>query len=73
MRMKWRDCAHALGIAENELYQGLRSGLYPGMKVGQRRGRWVCDTELVQERINQLMQANVREIEQPVVGIRRVK
>lgn len=62
--MGWRQAAKVLGIAEGELYRGLRSGRYPGLLCGSRRGRWVVNVEQVRARIDQLMQENIQNDEQ---------
>lgn len=72
--MGWRAAAKELGIAEGELYRGLRSGRYPGLLCGSRRGRWIVDVNKVRVRIDQLMQENIRdqEFEMTARGIRKV-
>ncbi len=73
MRMLWREAAPILGMRPHELYVGLRSGKFPGYKIGGARGRWVVETELVKARVEELMLANVYENQQgQAQGIRRV-
>lgn len=74
--MQWQQAAivlhDELGISKHELYTGLRSGKYPGFRVGGSRGRWLVDVDMVRTRIQELMTANVRQPELPEYGKLRV-
>jgi len=48
------------GITFHELYTGLRSGKYPGFRAGGPRGRWIVDLDMLEARIKELMEQNVK-------------
>lgn len=49
------------GITRHELYTGLRSGKYPGFRVGGIRGKWIIDLDMLELRIRELMTKNIRD------------
>lgn len=49
------------GLTKHELYTGLKSGKYQGYRVGGKRGKWLVDLDLLENRIRQLMQQNIKE------------
>lgn len=55
------------GLSFHELYSGLRSGKYPGFRVGGPRGKWIVDLDLIEARIHELMEENVKTEENPEV------
>lgn len=61
--VKLRDAAKLTGLSEWELRTGVISGKYPAMRVGGDHGRILFDLDLLKERIETLMLANVRVIE----------
>jgi hypothetical protein len=49
------------GLTKHELYTGLRSGKYQGYRVGGKRGKWIVDLDLLENRIKELMERNIKE------------
>lgn len=58
-RMNIKEAAAAVGLSEWEIRQGIRSGRYPALKVGIGKGKYIIDVELLEARIQALMQQNV--------------
>ena len=61
--MHYRKAAPLLGLTETALYNGIRQGVYPSMRVGGPHGRHYVSVAAVQTRIDQLMQANIKNVE----------
>ncbi len=59
--MKLKDAAKAVGLPEWELRTGFLSGKYPGMRVGGPHGKIIFDIGLLNQRIGELMEANVKQ------------
>ena len=51
------------GLSFHELYTGLRSGKYPGYRAGGPRGKWIVDLDMLEARIKELMEENVKRKE----------
>lgn len=49
------------GLTKHELYTGLKSGKYQGYRVGGKRGKWLVDLDILENRIRELMQQNIKE------------
>lgn len=60
-RVLLKQAAAETGLSEWELYNGAKSGKYPGMKVGGARGRWIFDLDLLEARIKELMEQNMKQ------------
>lgn len=60
-RATLEQAAKETGLSFSELYSGVRSGKYPSMRLGGPRGKWIVDLELLEARIKELMQQNVRQ------------
>lgn len=58
--MQYKDAAPLVGLSQTELYTGLRSGKYPGYRAGGKHGRWLVDVDMLQKRIQELMQENIK-------------
>lgn len=60
------------GLKFQELYSGLRSGRYPGYRVGGPRGKWLVSLDMLEERIRELMAENLQQQkpEQQMLGKR---
>lgn len=55
-----KKTAQIVGLTPWELRTGALTGKYPAMRVGGSRGRIVFDIDLLNARIGQLMESNVR-------------
>lgn len=65
--MLLRQAAEETGLSYTELYNGVRCGKYPGYQVGSsKHGKWVTDLELLNAKIIELMNANIKEDSEPV-------
>ena len=74
--MLYRQAAQEVGLTQYELYNGLRSGKYPGARTGGSKGRWLVDTDLLRNRLSELMNSNVKQEDQEETmygKIRKVK
>jgi len=60
-KMLIKEAAAKVGISEWELRQGVRSGKYPALKVGNGAGKYIVDTGLLEARIEELMLENIRK------------
>lgn len=49
------------GLTKHELYTGLRSGKYQGFRAGGNRGKWLDDLDLLENRIKELMERNIKD------------
>jgi hypothetical protein len=49
------------GLSFHELYSGVRSGKYPGYRVGGARGKWIVNLDLLEIRIKELMEQNIKQ------------
>jgi hypothetical protein len=62
-----KEASQQTGLSYGELYNGVRSGKYPGYRVGtSKHGKWVTDLELLNAKIIELMNANIKEDSEPV-------
>lgn len=59
-KMLIKDAAKYVGLSEWELRQGIKAGRYPAIKVGQERGKYIVDIELLEARIEELMLSNIK-------------
>jgi hypothetical protein len=68
-----KEAAKYVGLSEWELRQGIKMGRYPAIKVGQGRGKYIVDLELLEARIEELMLSNIRpeEKEEITYGVIR--
>lgn len=48
------------GLSFHELYSGVRSGKYPGFRAGGPRGKWIVDLDMLEARIKELMEQNMK-------------
>jgi hypothetical protein len=62
-KLSIKDAANYVGLSEWELRQGIKSGRYPALKVGQGRGKYIVDIDLLEARIKELMIDNIRATE----------
>lgn len=62
-RVNIKEASVAVGLSEWEIRQGIRQGRYPAMKVGTGKGKYIIDIDLLETRIQELMQANVSDRE----------
>jgi hypothetical protein len=72
----WREGAKALGLSPNAVYQAIRQGILPAMRIGApgKRGRLIIDLELCEQAIRDKMIENLRtKPEQPNGSVRKVK
>ncbi len=70
--LQYKEAALLVGLSVTELYTGLRSGKYPGYRAGGKHGRWLVDIEMLEKRIQDLMQENIRVQEsQNQIGVLR--
>ena len=53
-----KRAAAITGLSEWELRLGARTGKYPYLRVGSKRGKILFNIELLNERINQIMMEN---------------
>lgn len=58
-----KEAANYVGLSEWELRQGIKSGRYPALKVGQGRGKYIVDIDLLEARIKELMIDNIKTTE----------
>jgi len=58
-KMLIKEASETIGISEWELRRGIKCGRYPALKVGAGKGKYIIDIELLEKRINELMQMNV--------------
>lgn len=58
---KLKDAAKAVGLPVWELRTGFLSGKYPGMRVGGPHGKIIFDVDLLNRRIGELMEANMKQ------------
>lgn len=56
-----KQAAVETGLSEWELYNGAKSGKYPAMRAGGPRGRWIFDLDLLEARIKELMEQNMKQ------------
>lgn len=56
-----KQAAAEKGISGWELYNGAKSGKYPAMRLGGPRGRWAFDLDLLDARIKELMEQNMKQ------------
>lgn len=59
--MPYKKAAPLLGLTETALYNFIISGTVPACRVGGKRGRWYCNLEAIQKRLEQLAQQNVKD------------
>jgi hypothetical protein len=68
-----REAAAIVGLSVSELYRGARSGRWPCMRLGGRRGKLWFDIAMLNAAIEREMLANVRPEEPPTLGtIRKI-
>jgi len=53
------EAAEIVGISVHELRIGIRSGRYPAMRVGFGKGKYLIDIQLLEARLEELMQGNI--------------
>lgn len=72
-KLSVKDAAICVGLSEWELRQGIKTGRYPALKIGQGRGKYIIDLELLEARIEELMLSNIKteEKEDTAYGIIR--
>jgi hypothetical protein len=58
-KMLIKEASEKTGISGWELRRGIKCGRYPALKVGAGKGKYILDIELLEKRINELMQMNV--------------
>lgn len=58
--MHYKKAAPLLGLTETGLYNLIRSGSVPAARIGGKRGRWYVNPDLVRERLERLMEANIQ-------------
>lgn len=56
-----KQAASEVNLSEWELYNGAKSGKYPAMRAGGERGRWIFDLDLLEARIKELMEQNMKQ------------
>lgn len=59
-KMNIKEAAAATGLSLWELRQGVKLGKYPALKCGVGKGKYIIDIDLLEERIQKLMQMNVK-------------
>ncbi|MDX9917061.1 MAG: hypothetical protein RBT15_03505 [Gudongella sp.] len=62
-RVTLKQAAKALGppFTESELRRGVNTGKYPAMRAGGPRGKIIFDMELLENRIRELMEENLKD------------
>lgn len=70
-RIGIKQAAEITGLSVWELRTGFNNGRYPGFRVGQGTGRIIFDADMLNNRIEALMQANVRRDEPAQYGTLR--
>ena len=61
-RVLLKEAAELCGLSQWELRTGYKSNKYPGMRIGQASsGRILFDIDMLNNRISQLMNENVKE------------
>ena len=71
-----KQASEITGLSTWELSTGSKSGKYPFMRIGGPRGRIAFNLDLLESRIQELMQENIRQvqIQEPEYGqLRRIK
>jgi excisionase family DNA binding protein len=58
--MQYREAAPLLGLTATALYNLIRSGSVPAVRIGGARGRWYVNANLVRERLVKLMEQNIK-------------
>lgn len=59
--MHYRKAAPLLGLTETALYNFIVSGTVPACRVGGTRGRWYCNVDAVQNRLEKIAQQNIKD------------
>ena len=66
-----KEAAKIVGISEWELARGARAGDYPHIKIGEGRGKYLFNIDLLNETLVERALANMTENVVPS-GIRRI-
>ena len=71
-----KEAAELTGLSEWELGRGARAGEYPCVRIGEGRGKFLFDVDLLNEHLTKKVMENVRKKEEPSnalpPGIRKV-
>jgi len=71
-----KEAANATGLSEWELGRGARAGEYPCIKIGEGRGKYLFNVELLNETLHERALANMTREREPAYathyGIRKV-
>lgn len=59
--MPYRKAAPSLGLTDTGLYNLIRAGKVPAVRIGGKRGRWYVDIDLVRETIEKMMLDNMKD------------
>ena len=60
--VKLVEASRMFNLSESELRRGARIGKYPHMRIGGKNGTIVFDVDMLEARIKELMQENLKEI-----------
>lgn len=64
-----KEASKVTGLSEWELSTGAKSGKYPAFRIGGERGRWAFDLDMLEERIRELMQQNIKAEDNKGYGV----
>ena len=60
--VKLAEASKLFNLTESELRRGAKTGKYPSMRIGGKNGTIIFDVEMLEARIKELMNENLREI-----------
>ena len=58
--LKAKEAAEVIGITEWELKRGYHAGEYPGIRIGEGRGKFLFDIDLLKDVMTRRALANVK-------------
>ena len=71
-----KEAVKVTGLSEWELKRGFAAGIYPHIRIGQGRGKFLVDIELLQETLREMSEKSLKSTEPDSgvlpFGIRRV-
>jgi len=72
-----KEASEATGLSEWELTRGAREGEYPCIRIGEGKGKFLFDIDLLFETLTKKAMANIAKPEEPKklvpFGIRKVQ
>ena len=70
-----KEAAALIGISAWELARGARAGIYPHIKIGEGRGKYLFNVELLLKELDRMALSNISKPEDNVTpfGIRRIR